>query len=75
MKITDIKLRQLRTLGEVGSLEPAWDPGGQMAFTEGGGAYVEVHTDAGLNDHREVPQSARRVFARYEIVGIGTYRR
>ena len=48
MKITDIKLIRLRTVREAGSLEPAWDPGGQMAFSEGGGAYVEVQTDEGL---------------------------
>jgi L-alanine-DL-glutamate epimerase-like enolase superfamily enzyme len=48
MKITDIKLVKLRTVQEVGTLEPAWDPGGQMAFSEGGGACVQVQTDEGL---------------------------
>jgi L-alanine-DL-glutamate epimerase-like enolase superfamily enzyme len=32
----------------VGSLEPAWDPGGRMTFRVGGGAYLEIHTDEGL---------------------------
>jgi L-alanine-DL-glutamate epimerase-like enolase superfamily enzyme len=48
LKITDIKLVQLRTIKEVGGLEPAWDVGGNMVFTVGGGAIVEVHTDQGL---------------------------
>ena len=48
LKITDIKLIPLKTVREVGAIEPAWDLGGQMQFQEGGGAYVEVHTDGGL---------------------------
>lgn len=48
IKITDIRLVALRVIEEKGSLEPAWDVGGRMAFSRGGGAFVEVHTDAGL---------------------------
>ncbi|GIV78135.1 mandelate racemase/muconate lactonizing enzyme family protein [Litorilinea aerophila] len=48
IKITDIRLVRLRTVQEVGVLEPAWNPGGQMPFTVGGGSYVEIHTDSGL---------------------------
>jgi L-alanine-DL-glutamate epimerase-like enolase superfamily enzyme len=33
---------------EVGSLEPAWEPGGRIAFRAGGGTYLEIHTDEGL---------------------------
>jgi L-alanine-DL-glutamate epimerase-like enolase superfamily enzyme len=32
----------------VGSLEPAWDPGGRVMFRVGGGTYLEIHTDEGL---------------------------
>lgn len=49
MKIADIRLVKLRAVREVGTLEPAWDPGGQMAFSEGGGAIVEVRTDEGIS--------------------------
>lgn len=48
LKITDIQLIQLKTIKSVGTLEPAWDLGGQMSFQVGGGAYVEIHTDQGL---------------------------
>jgi L-alanine-DL-glutamate epimerase-like enolase superfamily enzyme len=48
LKITDIRLVTLRIVREVGKLEPAWDLGGQMTMTIGGGSFVEVHTDAGL---------------------------
>ena len=48
LKITDIQLIPLKTINEVGALEPAWDLGGQMRFQAGGGAYIEVRTDQGL---------------------------
>ena len=47
MKITDIKLHRLRTLETVGELTTAW-PGANMRFKRGGGAFVEIETDAGL---------------------------
>ena len=48
MQITDIRLLRLRTVEEVGSLEPAWNPGGQMPFRVGGRTCVQLRTDAGL---------------------------
>lgn len=48
MKITGVRLVRLRTIEEMGTLEPAWNPGGEMSFRVGGGAYVEVRTDEGL---------------------------
>ncbi|MCZ6677489.1 MAG: mandelate racemase/muconate lactonizing enzyme family protein [Candidatus Poribacteria bacterium] len=48
LRITDIQVISLKTIREVGTLEPAWSPGGQMDFTEGGGAYIAIHTDQGL---------------------------
>ena len=48
LKITAIQGVPLKTVREVGGLEPAWDLGGEMRFQVGGGAYVEIHTDAGL---------------------------
>jgi D-galactarolactone cycloisomerase len=48
LKITEVRLVSLKTVREVGSLEPAWDPGGRVTFRIGGGKYLEVHTDQGL---------------------------
>lgn len=48
LRITTIKQVELKTLRDVGVIEPAWDPGGQMRFTVGGGSIVEVHTNEGL---------------------------
>ncbi|HAA75673.1 TPA: isomerase [Candidatus Latescibacteria bacterium] len=47
MKITDIRVRQLRLIEEVGELVPAW-PGRSMTFRRGGGSFVEIRTDDGL---------------------------
>lgn len=48
MKITAIRLFQLKSLEEIGALEPAWDPGGRMLFQRGGGSVLEIHSDQGL---------------------------
>ena len=48
MKITDVKLIQLKELESVGSIEPAWNKGGLMRFSRGGGSFTEVHTDEGI---------------------------
>ena len=47
-RITDIRLLQLRTIQEIGTLEPAWDLGGRMVITSGGGSVTEIHTDQGV---------------------------
>ncbi len=48
IKITDVRVVRLRVLREAGVLEPAWNPGGEMRITVGGGSVTEIHTDQGL---------------------------
>lgn len=48
LKITDVRVVELKSLKEVGNLEPAWSPGSVMNFTVAGGSYVEILTDQGL---------------------------
>jgi L-alanine-DL-glutamate epimerase-like enolase superfamily enzyme len=47
-KITDVRLVKLRMIRDAGTLEPAWDKGGAMRFTVGGGSVLEIRTDQGL---------------------------
>jgi L-alanine-DL-glutamate epimerase-like enolase superfamily enzyme len=47
-RITDVRLLQLRTLQEIGVIEPAWDLGGRMVITTGGGFVTEIHTAEGV---------------------------
>ena len=48
MQITDVCLRRLRVIEEVGTVELAWSPGDKMPIQRGGGSFVEVLTDAGV---------------------------
>ena len=48
IRITNIRLLNLRTVEHVGDLEPAWNVGGTMPFNIGGGSIVEIETDAGV---------------------------
>jgi len=48
LRITDVRVVPLRKIKEVGSLEPAWNPGSRTTYSVGGGSYVEVTTDQGL---------------------------
>jgi L-alanine-DL-glutamate epimerase-like enolase superfamily enzyme len=49
LKITDVRLVNLRVIREAGSIEPAWNPGSSMRFTVGGGSILELRTDQGLS--------------------------
>ena len=48
LRITDVVRVRLRELGTVGEIEPAWSPGSVNRVVRGGGAYLEVRTDAGV---------------------------
>jgi L-alanine-DL-glutamate epimerase-like enolase superfamily enzyme len=48
MKITGIRVVRLKLVKEIGSLEPAWNPGARLNFRVGGGSFIEVRTDQGL---------------------------
>ncbi len=48
IKVTDVKIVNLRTVKHIGKIEPAWSPGSDMSFDIGGGSFTEVHTDAGI---------------------------
>lgn len=48
LKITEIRLLNLRVVEEIGAIEPAWDLGGRMQFRRGGGTVTEIHTDGGI---------------------------
>jgi D-galactarolactone cycloisomerase len=48
MKITGLRVVRLKLIKEIGSLEPAWNPGGIVTFRAGGGSFVEIRTDQGL---------------------------
>jgi L-alanine-DL-glutamate epimerase-like enolase superfamily enzyme len=48
MKITNIRIRRLRVIEELGNLDIAWSPGDKLPVQLGGGSYVEIQTDEGI---------------------------
>lgn len=69
LKITDVKLVRLKTVQDLGTIEPAWNVGGQMPFSIGGGAYVEIHTDEGLVGIGPAIEESQLASARQVLVG------
>ncbi|HLJ13832.1 MAG TPA: mandelate racemase/muconate lactonizing enzyme family protein [Bryobacteraceae bacterium] len=48
LKITAIQVAPLKTVREIGKMEPAWNPGTPMTYRIGGGSFTEIQTDQGL---------------------------
>lgn len=49
LRITAVREIRLRTVEEMGDLEPAWNPGGRIPFRRGGGSVVEIQTNEGIS--------------------------
>ena len=49
LKITDIRVVNLKTVRETGKMEAAWNPGTTTTHRIGGGSIIEIHTDQGLS--------------------------
>src|SRR5450756_1198538 len=49
LKITDIRVVNLKSVRETGKMEAAWNPGTVTTHRIGGGSVVEIHTDQGLS--------------------------
>jgi L-alanine-DL-glutamate epimerase-like enolase superfamily enzyme len=47
-KITGVRIVPLKTIREVGRMEPAWNPGTPATYRVGGGAFSEIQTDQGV---------------------------
>ncbi len=48
LKITDIRIVNLKVVRETGKMEAAWNPGTMTTQRIGGGSVVEIQTDQGL---------------------------
>ena len=48
ISITDVEIVPLKELEVMGNIEPAWDKGGSLRFTRGGGTVTMVHTNQGI---------------------------
>jgi D-galactarolactone cycloisomerase len=69
MKITGVRTFQLKTIKEIGTLEPAWAPGSRMMFRQGGDAIVEIVTDQGVSGIGPVTNSTNPAAAKNQLTG------
>lgn len=49
LKITDIRILDLKVVRETGKMEAAWNPGTVTTHRVGGGSVIEIRTDQGLS--------------------------
>ena len=49
LKITDIRIVNLKVVRETGKMEAAWNPGTVTTHRIGGGSVIEIRTDQGLS--------------------------
>jgi D-galactarolactone cycloisomerase len=49
LKITEIRIINLKTVRETGKMEAAWNPGAVTTHRIGGGSIIEIHTDQGVS--------------------------
>ena len=49
LKITDIRIVNLKVVRETGRMEAAWNPGTVTTHRIGGGSVIEIQTDQGLS--------------------------
>ena len=45
VKITDVKIINLRVTEKIGEIEPAWSPGQLSSFEKGGGSIIKIETN------------------------------
>jgi len=69
LKITDIRVVNLRTVGETGQMEAAWNPGTVSTHRIGGGSVIEVLTDQGLRGIGPAIESGALESAKAQLVG------
>ena len=69
MKIKEIRLVPLKTIREVGTMEPAWSPGHRSTYRIGGGSYLEIRTDQDLTGIGPAMDEASLPAARAQLNG------
>jgi D-galactarolactone cycloisomerase len=69
LKITDIRIVNLKVVRETGKMEAAWNPGTVSIHRIGGGSIVEIHTDQGLSGMGPAIDAAVLDLARAQLIG------
>ena len=69
LKITDIRIVNLKVIRETGKMEAAWNPGTVTTQRIGGGSLVEIRTDQGLSGIGPGMDPALLEVAKSQLVG------
>ncbi|HKD09926.1 MAG TPA: mandelate racemase/muconate lactonizing enzyme family protein [Bryobacteraceae bacterium] len=69
LKITGLRLVPLKIVRETGTMEAAWNPGTVTRHRIGGGAYLELQTDQGLNGIGPAMDDRALETARAQLIG------
>ena len=69
LKITDIRIVNLKSGRETGKIEAAWNPGTLTTHRIGGGSVIEVHTDQGLSGIGPAIDSAALESGKTQLIG------
>src|SRR5580704_3593278 len=69
LKITGIRIVNLKVLRETGRMEAAWDPGTETTWRIGGGSIVEIQTDQGISGIGPGIDPALLAAAKSQLIG------
>ena len=69
LKITEIRIVNLKSRCETGKMEAAWNPGTVTTYRVGGGSAVEIHTDQGISGIGPAVDSGALESAKAQLIG------
>ncbi|MGO8866993.1 MAG: mandelate racemase/muconate lactonizing enzyme family protein [Alphaproteobacteria bacterium] len=69
LKITDIRIVNLKVVRETGKMEAAWNPGTVTTWRIGGGSVIQIYTDQGLAGIGPGIDAASLPAAKAQLVG------
>jgi L-alanine-DL-glutamate epimerase-like enolase superfamily enzyme len=69
IKITNIRIVNLKSVRETGKMEAAWNPGTLTTHRIGGGSIIEIYTDQGLSGIGPAIDSSALEPAKAQLVG------
>ena len=73
LKITDIRIVNLKSVRETGKMEAAWNPGTVSTHRVGGGSVIEIHTDQGLSGIGPAIDNAALAPAKAQLMGMDPF--
>jgi D-galactarolactone cycloisomerase len=69
LKITDIRIVNLKVVRETGKMEAAWNPGTVNIHRIGGGSVIEIHTDQGFSGIGPAIDAASLELGKEQLIG------